>query len=246
MVNKGAHFLHFEQPVLAPDGCTPLPALKKKGEEVTAVESAYAKAVQDYRCMEEKGFLVTKDCGCMLPHDQYGSKGAGNTLKGHQRACYFFCALTPRRDTVEKKGKPPKGAAPRDSNGWPVSSQISHLCHRASCARIDHLQIETQAANLRRNYCGVLGLGKCDCGMDPPCLRMYHPRDWEDPELELCSTEAEVMAALRPLHERHPFEMIPRTQVQQVAREQEAAITGVKGKRRAVKALFTDAKRPRA
>ncbi len=242
MVNKGAFFLHFQQPVLAPDG-TPLPAVNN-GESATAEERAYSKSVQDFRCMEEKGFLVTKDIGCLLPHDQYGSKGAGDTLKGHQRAAYFFCALIPKRDTVEMKkkiGKPPKGAAPRDANGWPVASQISHLCHRASCTRIDHEQIETQAQNLRRNYCGIMGLGECDCGMQPPCLRMYHPRDWEDPNLELCETEADVKAVLLPLQRRHPFELIPRDQVQRAAREQESATTGVKGKRSAVKALFADA-----
>ena len=246
MVNKGAFFIKFQQPTLAPDG-TPLPVVKPKIKAATATaeEKAYSKNVKDFRCMEEKGFLVTKDCGCLLPHDQYGSKGAGDTLKGHQRVSYFFCAITPKRDTVESKkksGKPPKGAAPRDANGWPVSSQISHLCHRANCTRIDHLQIETQAQNLRRNYCGILGLGVCDCGMQPPCLRMYHPRDWEDPNLELCQSEAEVMAALSSLQEIHPFELIPRDRVKQAAREQESATTGVKRKRAAVKILFIDGK----
>lgn len=243
MVNKGAFFPRFQQPTFAPDGTTPLPTLTKSDDaRATAEEKAYAKCVQDFRCMEEKGFLVTKDCGCLLPHDQYGSKGAGNSIKGHQRSAYFFTAITPMRDTDAgkgKKGKPVKGANPRDANGWPVGSQISHLCHRASCTRIDHTQIETQAENLRRNYCGIMGLGVCDCGMQPPCLRMYHPRDWEDPDFQLCTTKAEVMHVLEALHAAHPFELIPRDQVRNAAQEQDSATTGVKRKRSAVKALFT-------
>lgn len=212
MVNKGAFFLKFKQPRHAQDTTSP------------AEEAEYLKGVQDYRTVEEKGFFVTKDIGCLLPHKQYGVRGEGSTLKGYQRASFFFSGVTPWRDTAvgrAKKGKPRKGPVLRDAHGWPTAAQLSHLCHRGSCMRCDHLQIEPQAVGLRRNFCGILGRGECDCGMQPPCLRKYSPTDWDDPTLEFCRTEDEVHAILAPLKATIPFDLLPREEIREAAHKKE-------------------------
>lgn len=171
--------------------------------------------------MEEKGFLVTTD-GCMFPHEQYGVRGAGATLKGHQRSCYFFTGMMPWKLTTGKAGKPAKGKAQRDKDGWPTSSHVSHLCHRGSCVRPNHLQIEPQVVNIRRNFCGILKTGSCDCGMQPPCLRKYHPTEWEDPDLKYCQTVDELNHALEGLGVQFPFTVLDREAVRRDAMKSNA------------------------
>jgi len=214
MYNKGGHFLIFEEPDCDPN-CFPIP----KGED-------YAKGVKDFRTMEEKGFLISKD-GCIFPHEQYGVRGAGATLKGHQRSSFFFTGLVPERAAAAKTGKPlKKGKCARDGDGWPTHSQISHLCHRGSCVRPDHLQIELQVANLRRNFCGVTGSGKCDCGMHPPCVHKYHPSDWVDPKMSYCETSEEVTNALAGLDCQFPFQQLDRDTVKASASSRKRKSTG--------------------
>lgn len=111
--------------------------------------------------------------------------------------------------------------ASRDSEGWPTDSQISHLCHRRHCCRPDHLQYELRPCNLRRNYCGILsklgdGGGGCDCGMVPPCVRMYSPETSVD-SFTFCSTLQQVAEALGGLKDRFPYRILDRGQIRKVA-----------------------------
>lgn len=140
-------------------------------------------AIDRYRTMERKGFRVTKDSGCLIPDEQYGTYQQGATVKGHQRAFGFFAHWVPTQGAQ----------AIRNEWGWPMTLQISHLCHRRSCCRIDHLVAEEQWRNIKRNYCGFSGV--CDCGNTVPCLRRYQMQDQSD-EPEYCTTKAEVEQAL--------------------------------------------------
>lgn len=198
MYNKNGFFFKFEEPTHNPAG------------EAIAKTAAYAQGVKDYRTMEEKGFFVTTD-GCIFPHDQYGRHQHGATLKGYQRSTFFFSGLMPEKATKSKKGKTTK--VTRDQDGWPTDSQVSHLCHRRPCIRGDHLQVEPRTVNLRRNYCGIMGKGGCDCGMFPPCVLKYHPSEWEDPNLEFCKSRNEVALALSGLNEKFPFKLLDRDAV---------------------------------
>ena len=199
--NKGGHLLTFKEPVNDPNG-TPI----VKNEE-------YKKGVKDFRTMEEKGFFVSTD-GCIFPHELYAERGAGSILKGHQRSSYFFTGVTPRASTLDrKKGKPARSLkADRDENGWPTGSQVSHLCHRHRCINPTHLQLELQTVNQRRNWCpGPDGRGGCGCGMNPPCLQVYHPSDWTDRGMELCKSRNEVDVALVGLKTSFPYSVLDRT-----------------------------------
>ncbi len=110
---------------------------------------------------------------------------------------------------------------PRDSDGWPTDSQISHLCHRRQCCRPDHLQLELRVCNVRRNYCGILskigdGEGGCDCGMVPPCVRLYRP-EGDLSEFEYCTTAQQVARALGGLKESFPYRLLDRDSVRKAA-----------------------------
>lgn len=198
MYSKNAFFFLFAEPTHDPTG------------KAIAKTPAYQKGVKDFRTMEDKGFLVTKD-GCIFPHDQYGQHQKGAILKGYQRSTFFFTGMMPEKATQTGGGKMTKVA--RDRDGWPADAQISHLCHRRPCIRGDHLQIEPRTVNLRRNYCGILGSSSCDCGMIPPCVHKYHPSDWDDPTIEYCKSRNEVAVALTGLKDKFPFKMLDRESV---------------------------------
>ena len=76
--------------------------------------------------MERKGFKVTKDVGCLLPHSQYGKSITGSGAKmngcGYKTSMGFFGLI----------GNHPS-APERDTDGRPISLEVSHLCHRSSC-----------------------------------------------------------------------------------------------------------------
>lgn len=175
------------------------------------------KGVKDFKTMMEKGVLVTTD-GCILPHKQYGVRGQGSTLKGYQRSAYFFTGQTPARMAKTKKG-----GAIRDTNGWPMDSQISHLCHRSDCVRPDHLQQELRVINLRRNWCGILGRDGCDCGMTPPCVRMYHPAEWQEPDLSFCRSKEQVREVLATMPDTFKHTLLDRSKVVANAKKAENA-----------------------
>ena len=139
-------------------------------------------AVDKYRAMERKGFRVTKDIGCLIPDPFYSTYQHGSMQKGYQRTFAFFAGWIPVQTNE------------RNEYGWPCALQISHLCHRRSCARIDHLIAEEKWRNLKRNYCGISG--ECDCGNEVKCLRRYQMESHcDDPAL--CQTRAEVKNALQ-------------------------------------------------
>lgn len=191
---KGAFLIEFDDPgtnfldLLA----RPLPA--GVGEPVRLTGDAIER---EYRTMERKGFLVTRDLGCLIPHAQYCTYQQGATKKGHQRSCAFFTRMLP----TQPRGK----AATRDADGWPIDLQISHLCHTRACCRIDHLVIEPQWCNQSRNYCGRSGA--CDCGRVPQCVGPYRTTQ-HAPPLEYCKTLEEVNEVLRgdrlPAYVVHP------------------------------------------
>lgn len=216
MIKQGAFFFEFEEPDEAPNG-----------EEIVKDEK-YLKGLADYRTMEKQGYLVTRD-GCMFPHEQYGRRGEGSTNKGYQRSTFFLTGKLPEREAEgvncgtggKRKKLPP---VPRDEAGLPMDAQVSHLCHRPACIRGDHLQIEPRCRNIRRNMCGILKTGKCDCGMWPPCVRNYHPADWDDPGLkDLCRNQQEVLDVLAPLKEKFPFKLLESQSVRREAIKSENA-----------------------
>jgi hypothetical protein len=139
-------------------------------------------ARDQYRTMERKGFRVTKDTGCLIPHEQYCTYQQGSTLKGYHRAFMFFGRWRPAAGTL------------RNQFGWPMTPQISHLCHRRACCRIDHLVAEEQWRNLKRNYCGHDGV--CDCSNEIKCIKRYTMSDQEE-EPVFCTTEHEVRELLK-------------------------------------------------
>jgi Zinc-binding loop region of homing endonuclease len=151
-------------------------------------------AQDKYRTMERKGFLVTKDTGCLIPHEQYCTHQQGATIKGYQRTFAFFAQWCPTKGTL------------RNQWGWPMQPQISHLCHRRSCARPDHIIAEEQWRNMKRNFCGASG--SCDCGNEIKCLRRYQMEDQAD-DPPLCLSEDEVREALSgaPPHVIHGSEV---------------------------------------
>jgi hypothetical protein len=136
-----------------------------------------------YRVVERKGFRVTMDTGCILPDDYYSTAAEGASLKGYQRAFFAFSGKFPRTY---------KEAEPKDSLNRSDGAQLSHLCHRHSCLRPDHVVIEPRWRNVQRNGCPKCGAnplvgGKgftCGCNLQyewagtgvengPPCVREY-------------------------------------------------------------------------
>jgi Zinc-binding loop region of homing endonuclease len=182
-LQKGAFLIEFAAPSqprdmfggrLMPPGLGPT-ALQTGKERQSAVDQ--------YRTMERKGFRVTKDTGCLIPDEQYATYQQGATVKGHQRSFAFFGHWVPKQD----------GQATRNEFGWPMNLQISHVCHRRSCCRIDHILAEEQWRNLKRNFCGASG--RCDCGNETQCLRRYQMDNQTD-EPAFCETAEEVKSAL--------------------------------------------------
>lgn len=180
--SSGAFLIEFKTPAqpmdlihrVVPVGLGPSALLTGKDRQ---------SVVDQYRTMERKGFRVTKDTGCLIPDEQYGTYQQGATVKGHQRSFAFFANWCPKQGV----------AAVRNEYGWPTNLQISHLCHRRSCCRVDHLVAEEQWRNLKRNYCGFNG--QCDCGNSLQCLRRYQMQDQSDLP-EFCYSKDEVREAL--------------------------------------------------
>lgn len=187
---NGAFLVEFKNPAEPLDmfgGRVMPPGLGPCALQHAAVRKA---AVDQYRTMERKGFLVTKDTGCLIPDPQYCTTQGGATVKGHQRAFSFFAHWRPTHGSQ----------ATRNEFGWPMNLQISHRCHRRSCCRVDHLLAEEHWRNAKRNFCGYSG--ECDCGnatgadgVKLKCLRRYQSDDVTD-QPEYCQTSAEVAAVL--------------------------------------------------
>lgn len=179
-IERGAFLVEFATPD-APMDMFRKPVPPGLGPVTFFNENERKSAVDQYRTMERKGFRVTADIGCMIPDEQYSTYQQGATVKGHQRTFAFFGQWRPGVSDL------------RNEFGWPMQPQISHLCHRRSCARPDHLIVEEQWRNLKRNYCGLNGV--CDCGNEIKCLRRYQMENQTDAPL-LCQSKEEVQAAL--------------------------------------------------
>lgn len=165
--------------------CTPPPGLINIPADY--MSSASRKAhVDQYRTMERKGFLVTRDIGCLIPHTQYRSQNA-TSLHGYRRSFQFFGGWLPDA-----------GCTWGNEFDWPAQVQVSHLCHRNSCCNPLHSIAEPQWKNIKRNYCG--STGPCDCGNDIKCLRRYSMESRAEPPV-YCTTRDEVKAALRDFPE---------------------------------------------
>jgi hypothetical protein len=188
-LDSGAFLIQFKEPTEPVDMFhRPVhPSIKPPG---LLAGKDWQSAVDKYRTMERKGFRVTKDIGCLIPHEQYSTYQQGATVKGHRRTFAFFGRWLPSNVVL------------RNEYGWPMQPQVSHLCHRRSCARPDHLIAEEQWRNIKRNYCGHDGV--CDCGNTIKCLRRYQMDDQAD-EPEFCTTKAEVEEVLKgaPSHVIH-------------------------------------------
>jgi hypothetical protein len=182
-LGRGAFVIEFAKPV------EPMDMIRREvpigvGQPPLQNAKDRQSAVDKYRTMERKGFRVTKDIGCLIPDEQYGTYKQGATIKGHQRTFAFFGHWCPRQgETVT-----------RNEYGWPLELQVSHLCHRRSCCRVDHLVAEEQWRNIKRNFCGLHG--ECDCGNPIKCLRRYQMQDQTDTP-DFCNTKTEVEEVLQ-------------------------------------------------
>mmetsp|Transcript_4531 Transcript_4531/g.13733 ORF Transcript_4531/g.13733 Transcript_4531/m.13733 type:complete len:266 (+) Transcript_4531:101-898(+) len=132
---------------------------------------ASKQAVNNWRIVESKGFFVY-ETGCVLPDVYYRKKGVEGParIKAHHAA--FVALVEPTFKNVTE--------SERDERGWPVSREISHLCHWNACCNPSHMISEPRWSNWKRLYCGRSG--KCDCGMEPQCKQIFHPAAWWDDE----------------------------------------------------------------
>jgi len=149
----------------------------------------------EWKAMQKYGFFILTT-GCIMPYKYFRKTfKTGHKLKGHQRAVHCFLNRTPDQ-TVRV-----------NQHGWPCGEQISHLCHNPDCVNPEHLVIEPQWKNLRRNYCGENG--HCDCGMTPRCVRTYtNPETFANSwTLEADIKKAKVL--LTNLHATYPFKILP-------------------------------------
>jgi len=177
-LRRGAFLIEFQTPPAAVDVVQrELAVGVEKGPMLTGKDLQSAR--DQYRTMERKGFRVTKDIGCLIPDEQYCTYQQGHTVKGHQRTITFFAHWCPKQGS----------SAIRNEHGWPCNLQVSHLCHRRSCCRLDHLIVEEQWRNVKRNFCG--STGSCDCGNPIKCLRRYTSQDTAELP-DFCLTEEEV------------------------------------------------------
>lgn len=211
-VAMNAHLLMFTRPSTPrPMFGAVEPPLGYEPRTLFSNDKAGQAAVQQYRLMERKGFRVTKDLGCLIPEEHYSTAKQGASLKGHQRSVEFFAGFRP--------SGPEPGVEPlRNEYGWPSALEISHLCHRRSCARIDHLVVEEKWRNQKRNYCGASG--QCDCGNVTKCLRRYQ-MDSVTEQPEYFTTGAQVMEKLAEAKDLPVFEIVPSSHY--VKRDEEGA-----------------------
>lgn len=120
-------------------------------------------AIHEFNIIVEKGVLVFEN-GCILPHPHYSKKGDEGParVKGYKASFNLFHTTFQQGDMSET-----------NEDGWPVSNQISHLCHWNSCINPEHLILEERWKNWKRNYCSG-----CNCGMVPQCINKFHPSSW--------------------------------------------------------------------
>ena len=140
MISQGGVFLDWSKWIQA-EGVSPSPQLLNAFETIS-----------------QKGFWVF-ETGCILPHPYYSKKGKdGPTrFRGSKVAFQLF------HEAVEE-------AQPRNEDYWPMTPEITHLCHWNACMNPEHLVSEPRWKNWKRLYC----FG-CDCNVEPKCLAKFRP-----------------------------------------------------------------------
>ena len=164
--------------------------------------------------MQELGFLVTTR-GCILPYENFSGSSKGRP-KGHKISALFF------------KGEAP--TFPEHRYGWPVSTQVSHLCHRKSCINPNHLVYEPQWTNLKRNYCG--NSGSCDCGMNPKCILPYHNDVWKYEDKFLTYNSEGLNGAIRTHLSGLRYRILPKDYYRSVDNKREQRNKRLQAKRK--------------
>jgi len=124
-----------------------------------------------WETIERKGFLVTADTLCILPHPYYRAKNEGGPARyvAHRIILPFFTGHSTHNEDMSVENK--------NEFGWPMNLHYSHICHRSGCCNPFHIVVEEMWKNHRRNYCGHSGT--CDCGMTPKCIRRYYPSGFD-------------------------------------------------------------------
>lgn len=127
-------------------------------------ENLRKEAIDRWRAVEKKGFLVTTK-GCLIPSECHWFAKQSKKV-GYDCALKFF----------KGEERDPGSVGMVDKNGWDCEETVSHLCHQNRCCAYRHLELSPKWKNLKRNYCGANG--KCDCGLVPPCVATYHPTNF--------------------------------------------------------------------
>ena len=119
-----------------------------------------------FQTISNKGFWVFEN-GCILPHPYYSKKGKEGParFRGSKAAFQLFHV-------------PVEAPVPRNEDFWPMTTEITHLCHWSACMNPDHLVSEPRWKNWKRLYC----FG-CDCNVEPKCLSKFRPSAfWQEEE----------------------------------------------------------------
>jgi hypothetical protein len=146
--------------------------------------------VEQLNTVLRKGVVVTRDTGCLIPHEQYCQRGAGAKVKGYQKFAAVAYGWAPN-------GGSEGGGRIKNEHGWDSTVEASHLCHRHQCMNPTHLVYEPAWRNRKRNYCGLKApAGACDCGNEPRCLLRYEPDTSYDQLMELNCSEVPQISSL--------------------------------------------------
>ena len=167
-------------------------------------------ASNNYLNMERKGFRITSDTGCMIPDDGYCTHADKDSFKAYQKS--WFCAhgFLPKQKVDLK-----------DDRGRELVAQLSHLCHRRWCCRVDHLVFEYRWRNVDRNSClGPINETVCGCllqyqqfGTDtihgPCCIRGFSTSSAAPPsDLPLCDSNEAVKKVLTDTGFPYPYSFV--------------------------------------
>lgn len=134
-------------------------------------KEAGKKAIHEWRTVESKGFFVF-ETGCILPDPYYRKKGVEGPARVRAHTSVYKAIVDPEFEN--------KNTNERDERGWPITPELSHLCHWNACCNPLHIVSEPRWKNWKRLYCG--STGQCDCGMLPKCTQVFHPTVWWDDE----------------------------------------------------------------
>lgn len=127
-----------------------------------------AESLTSWRNVEKFGFRITTS-GCLFSHKNFWFRSRPKIVASDVSLLLF--------KNLERPVKTSNNNVKRNKYGWPCNEQVSHLCHNSNCCNPNHLVIEPQWKNLKRNYCGYGG--ECDCGNDIKCISRYYNSNFE-------------------------------------------------------------------